>query len=240
MCACPSNDLACAAGNCAAPKTDLGLAMHVETAELSVLARQASPFPCDNNTITIELQSNVKMLPDCDWQITVKGIRGGVEKYGSNMNGPFIDLQPSNAETVLALGPLAGSTGLDENLTLSSHERFDATWYQSTSTSTNTNYNTEKQLRLALHVNHSVDAHVAHGFTFVLKNPVGARPACTLTATFSLSSTGFCSNSGNPSTCPTGTSDPDTTGSIAVSVDTRTQKEVTLPCVCVPAAARAT
>ena len=50
--------------------------MYIMPLHLRAFAAQSSPFPCDDNTITIWVQTNVPLLKRCAPTLTVSGIVG--------------------------------------------------------------------------------------------------------------------------------------------------------------------
>ena len=67
--------------------TDDLIPMFIRTPEFkSLQAFQSSPFPCDDNNITISLRSNVPFLPSCRTSLTVTGLLGSTTNSSHALN----------------------------------------------------------------------------------------------------------------------------------------------------------
>jgi hypothetical protein len=55
--------------------TVYSLPLHVKELDFDVRKiRQATPYPCDDNKITVDLRSNIDLVVSCQWKITISGL----------------------------------------------------------------------------------------------------------------------------------------------------------------------
>ena len=145
---------------CTAAVRSMGSIMEVLEAEMETRLQQSSSFPCDDNTITVDLKSNVKVLSACEWKCTITG---------------FQDLTATDGAITLAQATL-----VETGVTNDAHQRFTGDWSTGSPTWT-------RKLVVTLGSSTQVDDANAyestwHRMQFAATNHQSSRASCSLQA----------------------------------------------------------
>jgi len=150
--------------SCNPASRTMGSIMEVLEAKMDTRLQQSSSFPCDSNTITVDLRANVKVLSACRWKCTISG---------------FTDLTATDGAISLSASSLE-TAGVTNN----AHSIFSGEWAVGSSSS-------QKKL-VVTHAPASpstqLEVNAWHRFQFAATNHPSGHAACSLQAQCTLDS----------------------------------------------------